>query len=571
MKWNRAFITTLREEPKEAESKSHRILLKAGFIRPLASGVYSYLPLAWRTLLKITAIVRHEMDRIGGQELLMPVLSPREVWEASGRWQDYGDDMFRLKDRKDKDFALSPTHEEIVTLLAAKSIRSYRDMPQIWYQIQTKFRDEPRPRFGIIRVRQFIMKDSYSLDVDEEGLDRNYQLHYEAYSRIFKRCGLDYFAVEASGGIMGEGASSEFMARVLGGENRVAVCDKCGYRANLDVARSVLPSAVFADEPLKVVATPGRRTVEEVSVFLKTMPEQLVKSMVFARGRELFLVLVRGDYEISEEKLRKRFGMETRPATSDEVKGHFGADVGFIGPQKVDGMNVYADLMLEGATGRVTGANKNDHHVTGLSLERDCKVAEYVDVKMVREGDGCPVCAAPLALIDALELGHLFKLGNKYSKQLKAKFLDKSGAEQAIIMGSYGIGIERIMACACEQLGDDKGAVWPISIAPYEVAITTVNVNDQQCYKVSEQLYNELLTRKVDVIWDDRDDNPGVKFNDRDLIGVPIGVTVGPRGVKENKLDVALRAGGEKTPVEREQVCEKVLALRQRLMEALKP
>lgn len=571
MKWNRAFITTLREEPKEAESKSHRILLKAGFIRPLASGVYSYLPLAWRTLLKVTAIVRQEMDRIGAQELLMPVLSPREVWEASGRWQDYGDDMFRLKDRKDKDFALSPTHEEIVTLLAAKSIRSYRDLPQIWYQIQTKFRDEPRPRFGIIRVRQFIMKDSYSLDVDEDGLERSYQLHHEAYSRIFKRCGLAYFAVQASGGIMGEGASSEFMARVEGGENSVAVCDKCGYRANLDVARSVLPPAVFADEPLKLVATPGQRTVEEVSAFLKVKPEQLVKSMVFMRGGEPFLVLVRGDYEISEEKLRKKFGMDARPAKNEEIRGRFGADGGFIGPQNVDGLKIYSDLGLEGATGRVTGANQNDHHITGLNLKRDCAVVDYFDFKLVKAGDACVVCGAPLKVVETVELGHLFKLGNKYSKALKAKFLDKSGAEQAIVMGSYGIGIERIMACVCEQAGDEKGAVWPISIAPYEVAITTVNVNDPQCYEVSEQLYNELLTKKLDVIWDDRDENPGVKFNDRDLTGIPIGVTVGPRGVKENKLDVVLRASGEKTPVERGRVGDKVVAMRQQLMEALTP
>lgn len=561
----------MREEPKEAESKSHRLLLKAGFIRQLASGIYSYLPLGWRTLLKITAIVREEMDRIGAQEVWLPVLSPREVWEASGRWADYGDDMFRLKDRKDKDFALCTTHEEIIALLASRSIRSYRDLPQIWYQIQTKFRDEPRPRFGVIRARQFIMKDSYSLDFDEAGLDKSYRIHLEAYTRIFKRCGLDFFSVQASGGIMGEGESSEFMAQVEGGENHVASCQKCGHKANLDVARCTVGPLSFPDEPLKIVATPQQRTVEEVSAFLKVGAERLVKSMVMANREGLFLALVRGDYEISEEKLRKRFGIDTRPATGEEVKGRFGADVGFIGPQNVDGLPVYADLALEGATGRITGANRNDHHVVGLSLARDCRVTEYVDLKMAKAGDGCPVCGAPLAIVDTLELGHVFKLGTKYSKLLKAKFLDQGGAENPVIMGSYGIGLERIMACACEQLGDASGTVWPMSVAPYEAAITTVNVRDEQCYKVSEQLYRELTASQIDVIWDDRDENPGVKFNDRDLVGIPIGITVGPRGVKQNQVDVILRRGKEKVSVATDEVRNRVVSMKAQALEELKP
>lgn len=508
MRWNRSFIATLREEPKEAESKSHRLLLKASFIRLLASGIYTYLPLGWKTLLKIINIVREEMNRIGGQELLMPALSPREVWEASGRWQDYGDDMFRLKDRKEKDFALSPTHEEIVTLLATKSIRSYRDLPQIWYQIQTKFRDEPRPRFGLIRVRQFIMKDSYTFDDSENGLNNNYKLHHEAYNRIFKRCGLDYFVVGASGGIMGEGESHEFMARVKGGENRTVVCTSCSYAANVEVARTGCDAHTFPDQPLKRVATPEKRTVEEVSAFLNVKREQLVKSMVFVNSHGPFLVLVRGDYEISEEKLKKIFGVDTRPARNDEVKQHFGADVGFIGPQRV-GIKVYADDCLKGAKGMVTGANTNDHHVVGLNLERDCKIERFVDIRSAREGDFCPVCGKKIRIDETLELGHLFKLGTKYSKSLKARFLDKNGVEQPIVMGSYGIGIERIMACACEQLGDDHGMVWPLTIAPYEVALTTVNVNDQQCREVSEKIYNSLAASGVDVLWDDRDENPG--------------------------------------------------------------
>ncbi len=571
MKWNKSFIVTMREDPKEAESKSHRILLKAGFVRQLASGIYSYLPLAWRTLLKITGIVREEMNRIGGQELLMPVLSPREIWEASGRWQDYGNDMFRLKDRREKDFALSPTHEEVVTLLAARAIRSYRDLPQTWYQIQTKFRDEPRPRFGVIRVRQFIMKDSYSFDIDDAGLDISYRMHYEAYQRIFKRCGLNFFAVQASGGIMGKGESSEFMAPVPGGENRVVICDKCGYKANLDIACSVAENIRYPDESLHEVATPGQRTVAEVSTFLKNGPERLVKSMVFVNNQGLFLILIRGDYEISEEKLRSKFGFETRPATNEEVKEKFGADVGFIGPQNIKGIKIYADQTLKGARGMITGANRNDYHVIGLNLERDCTVEEYIDIKMVKENDRCSVCDGSLKIIEALELGHLFKLGTKYSKPLKAKYLDRDGNEQSLVMGSYGIGVERIMACACEQLGDDNGAVWPLSIAPFETAITTVNVHDRDCYRLSEDLYQRLLQSGVDVIWDDRDENPGVKFNDRDLVGFPIGITIGPRGIKEGRIDVVLRGRGEKLQVAVDKVCETVLSIKARELEALKP
>ncbi len=571
MKWTKSFVITLREEPKEAESKSHRLLLKAGFIRQLASGIYSYLPLGWKAMLKVCAIIREEMDRIGGQELLMPALAPREIWEASHRWQEFGDDMFRLKDRKNKDLALCPTHEEIITQLATKSIRSYRDLPQIWYQIQAKFRDEPRPRFGVIRARQFIMKDSYSFDVDEAGLDKNYSLHKDAYSRIFKRCGLDHFIVEASGGLMGEGESNEFMARVKGGENSVALCTSCSYLANVEVANSVSQNYSFPDQALRTVPTPNMKTVEEVSSFLSVKPEQLVKSMVFVNNDGLFMVLVRGDYEISEEKLRRVFGLEVRPANNDEVRQCFGADLGFIGPQNIEGLKVFADEGLKNARGMVTGANRNDHHVTGLNLERDTKIIEYINVKLVKDGDLCSVCNSRLKLEETLELGHLFKLGTKYSMSLKAKYLDNKGLEKSIVMGSYGIGIERIVACICEQFGDDNSMVWPMSITPFEAVLTTVNIKDSACREISQKLYESLLSNGVEVLWDDRDENPGVKFNDRDLIGIPIGITVGPKGVKNNRVDVIVRKTGEKFEVTWQDATKKVMDIKLQQLEDLKP
>jgi prolyl-tRNA synthetase len=371
MKYDKSLITTLREDPKEAETKSHRILLRGGFIKQLASGIHTYLPLSWRILLKISQIIREEMDRIGGQELLMPALSPKEIWEESGRWYEYGDDMFRLKDRKNRDYCLSPTHEEIITDIARSKIRSYRDLPQIWYQIQTKFRDEPRPRFGVLRSRQFIMKDSYSLDYDEAGLDRSFDLHKKAYSRIFRRCGLDFVIVDASGGLMGTGESKEFMAIVEGGEDVLVKCTKCDYRANIQVALGKGELASFHDEDIGQVATPEKRTVEEVTEFLHVPPNNLVKSMFFtAQDKEPVLILIRGDYEINLEKIGDLLGHEYRPANADEIRKHFGAEPGFIGPVGIPETRIYADDLLRGAKGMITGANRDGFHIRGLNKSR---------------------------------------------------------------------------------------------------------------------------------------------------------------------------------------------------------
>ncbi len=546
MKFDKSLIATLREDPKEAEIKSHRILIRGGFIRQLASGIHTYLPLGWRILLKISNIIREEMDRINGQELLMPAMSPKELWEESGRWQEYGQDMFKLKDRKEREYCLCPTHEEIVADIARNKIRSYRDLPQIWYQIQTKFRDEPRPRSGVLRSRQFIMKDSYSLDYDEAGLDKSFDLHRTAYEKIFKRCGLDVVVVDASGGLMGTGESKEFMAIVDGGEDRLIICENCNYRANIQVAVASGEPLSFTDTPLQQVYTPGKRTVEEVTLFLQVTPQNLVKSVFFtAEDKDPVLILIRGDYEINEEKVVRLLGHGYSPAEAEEIKSTFGAQPGYIGPTGIENLNIYADDLLRGARGMITGANKDDHHVKGLNLDRDVKLKGYADFRQVKPSDRCLSCGGRIEIQNALELGHIFKLGTKYSVGLGANFLDENGVSKPIIMGSYGIGLERIMACACEQKGDDRGAVWPISIAPFDIHLTILNPQEEIVAKTSAEVI-ELLTKEgFSVIIDDRDISAGIKFNDADLVGIPIRVTVGPKGIKNDRLDIYIRETGE--------------------------
>ena len=566
MKYDRSLIATLREDPKEAETKSHRILLRGGFIRQLASGIHTYLPLGWRILLKISNIIRDEMNRIGGQELLMPALSPKEIWEESGRWSEIGDDMFHLKDRKQREYCLCPTHEEIVTEIARNKIRSYRDLPQIWYQIQTKFRDEPRPRFGVLRSRQFIMKDSYSLDADQEGLDQSFNLHKEAYERIFRRCGLDCVSVAASGGVMGTGESKEFMAVVQGGEDSLAICSKCDYRANIQVAECKGEFNTFTDTQLEQVATPGKRTVAEVTEFLKVAPNNLVKSILFtAAGKKPVLILIRGDYEINEEKIARLLGHAFQPASAEEIKEHFGAEPGFIGPVGRDNVIVYADELLRNAQGMITGANRDGYHVRGLNLERDVKVDTYANLRKTKIGDHCKECDGDITIHTALELGHIFKLGTKYSASLGANFLDEQGKANPIIMGSYGIGLERIMACACEQRGDERGAVWPISIAPFDIYVTVLNPQEKNVAAMAQEVTELLTEAGFSIIIDDRDVSAGVKFNDSDLIGIPIRVTVGPKGVKNNRVDINLRESAERFDVDRTAVVEKCKELRDEL------
>ncbi|MBE0433195.1 proline--tRNA ligase [candidate division WOR-3 bacterium] len=555
MRFDKSLIATLREDPKEAESKSHRILLRGGFIKQLASGIHTYLPLGWRVLLKVSNIIREEMDRIGAQEMLMPAISPKELWEESGRWKEYGADMFRLKDRKNREYCLCPTHEEIVADIARSKIRSYRDLPQIWYQMQTKFRDEPRPRSGVLRSRQFIMKDSYSLDCDETGLNRSFELHQQAYEKIFKRCDLAFVAVDASGGLMGAGESKEFMAVVDGGEDLIVLCDQCDYRSNIQVAQGEGQRASLADTPLEPVATPDKRTVGEVTAFLNVAPQNLVKSMFFtAAGKEPALILVRGDYEANEEKIARLLGHGYAPAGAEAITKTFGAQPGYIGPVGIDAIGIYADELLRDAQGMITGANRDGYHITGLALTRDVRVRAYADLRTVKLGDRCTKCGGALKIENALELGHIFKLGTKYSLSLGACYLDEKGVSKPIIMGSYGIGLERIMACACEQKADDRGAVWPVSIAPFDIHLAVLNPHEETVAEMSSETARLLTEAGLSVIIDDRDISAGIKFNDADLIGIPIRLTIGPKGVKTNRFDINLRETGDIFTAERSEV-----------------
>jgi prolyl-tRNA synthetase len=537
-------------------------MLRSGMIRQLAAGVYEYLPLGWRVLLKVMQIVREEMNRAGAQELFLPALSPAEIWQETGRWEDFGDEMFRLKDRKKRDYALCPTHEEIITDLARAKVRSYRDLPQNWYQMQVKFRDEPRPRSGVLRVRHFIMKDAYSMDRDQAGLDDSYQTMHDAYHRIFTRCGLKFFVVGASSGLMGGSGSQEFMVASPSGEDSCAVCPACGYAANLEVARSKAKAEAYPEASLAEVPTPDRRTVEEVCGFLKLPPSRLIKSLLYmVDGRPVF-ALVRGGDELNEAKFQVAAGSGNfRPATPEEVLKVTGAQVGFISPVGLEGVRVLADLSLQGAAGMVSGANRDHCHCTGISLERDVKVERYADLRMVREGESCPECDRPLTVTQAIELGHIFKLGTKYSQALKANFVDEDGTEKPLIMGSYGIGIERLAACIIEQCHDQSGIVWPLAVAPYQVVISQLGGPGTEAARVSEQLYRDLQDARYEVLWDDRDERPGFKFKDADLTGIPVRINIGEKGLKEGVVEIKLRRDGQLFKVRPEEVRRKVQEL----------
>ena len=520
-------------------------MLRAGLIRPLASGVYSYLPLGWRVMRKVMTIIREEMDRIGGQELQLPVLNPVEIWDETDRNTDFGDEMFRLKDRKNRTLVLAPTHEEVICDLARKYIRSYKDMPQIWYQIQTKFRDEPRPRSGVIRTRQFIMKDSYSLDVDEETQDQSYRLHEQAYRNIFTRCRLCFHVVGASSGLMGGSGSHEFMMESEHGEDTLVLCNGCDYAANLDVAVSVPTKLQTESMSLQRVHTPGEKTIADVAAFLKKEPNQLMKSLVYVNDDNLAMVLIRGDHEVNESKLRAHFGPRIRPAHPEEVQNGCGVEVGFVGPIGLKRpMRFVADNALKSQHGLTTGANEKDYHLTGITLERDVPTAEYTDLRNVLSDDNCPVCGATLRVVSAIELGHIFKLGTKYSKSMKANFLDEKGREKPIVMGSYGIGVERIVASAIEQNADEKGIVWDVPLAPYDVHILPINTENPEIRDTADALYEELKNHNIETIIDDRSVSPGYKFKDADLLGMPLQVIVGEKWTKQRKIEIKQRRTG---------------------------
>jgi prolyl-tRNA synthetase len=557
MRFSRTCVPTLRETPSEAKAVSHKLLLRAGYIRQLAAGLYIYMPLGWRVMGKINAIIREEMARIDAQELLLPVLHPADIWRKTGRWSEIGDEMFRLKDRTGREMCLGMTHEEIMTWLASREIRSYKVLPQIWYQIQTKLRDEARPKSGILRTREFIMKDSYSFDRDENGLSRSYRLHEEAYHRIFERCGLKCYQVESDPGMMGGAMAHEFMAPSPAGEDDVALCDSCGYAANVELAISVSPETKFEDRPFEEVHTPQKRTVREVSDFLGTSPAYFIKSLLFIADTGPVLVLLRGDRELQEKKLQRIIGT-CRPALKKEVLETLGVEAGFIGPMGHKIRIIADEALKEGVY--ISGANKTDYHVRGVRPGEDFD-AEWTDLHMVKEGDRCCKCGGTLRIEKVIEIGNIFKLGTKYSEPLKAYYLDEKGKEHPLVMGSYGIGPARIAAAAVEQNNDENGIIWPASIAPFEVIILPLKMNNAEILRVSEDIYQELTRRGLDVFMDDRNERAGVKFKDADLIGIPLQVVIGEKNLKEGLVEIKIRRTGEKKLVRADEAVEGIAGI----------
>ncbi len=540
MRWSTLFIPTLRETPAEAEVVSHQLLLRGGYIRQLSAGIYSYLLLAQRSLLKIQQIVREEMNAIGAQELYLPALNPAEVWQESGRWDVMGDNLFRLKDRYGRDLCLGMTHEEVMTTIARGELRSYKQLPQIWYQIQTKFRDEPRPKSGLLRVRQFIMKDSYTFDLDAAGLDLAYDKHYGAYCRIFNRCGLEYSVVEAHSGAMGGSQSHEFMVASDAGEDFVVRCKSCGYAANLEKAVSKAASPAISDpegdlEP-EEFHTPGFKTIAEVAGFVKLPESSQMKSLVMVADGKPVLIMLRGDHQLSETKLVSVLGAtDVRPAHAAEMVDWFGASAGSLGPVGVKSMRILADNALLGRRNMIAGANRDDYHLRNVTPGEDFH-PEYFDVRQVAMGDTCENCGSALDVVKAIEIGHIFKLGYKYSESMGLRVLGEDGKEITPIMGSYGIGIERILTCAIELFHDKDGISLPVTIAPFTVVITPVNYSDALQRESADLLYARCLELGIDALLDDRDERPGVKFKDADLIGIPYRITVGKK-ISEGKVE----------------------------------
>ncbi len=555
MKFSQMFIPTLRETPSEAEAISHKLMLRGGYVRQLASGLYIFLPLGWRVLNRINQILKEEMESIGAQEISMPILHPAEIWQKTGRWYDIKDEMFRLKDRTGRDMCLGMTHEEIMTWLASKEIRSYRQLPQIWYQIQTKLRDEARPKSGVLRTREFIMKDSYSFDIDDEGLHKSYEAHAEAYHRIFKRCGIKFYQVESDPGMMGGALSHEFMAPSHAGEDDIVLCDSCKYAANIEIARSTSPKIEYYDWSYEEIYTPQKKTVQEVSTFLNIPPEYFIKSLLFITAQGPVLVLLRGDQELHEKKLTKIIG-PFRSALRDEVIKYLDTEPGFIGPMGHK-ISIIADLTLKDGV-YITGANKKDFHVKGIrpDVHFEC---QWQDIRIVKEGDLCPRCNSLIKIEKAIEIGNIFKLGTKYSVSLNAFFLDKDGREQPIIMGSYGIGPARIAAAAIEQNNDKDGIIWPKNIAPFDIEIIPLNVKDNKTMNLSENLYNSLKIKKFDILIDDRDERPGVKFKDADLIGIPLQIIIGEKNLKNNQIEVKIRRTKESILIPLENAVESII------------
>lgn len=555
MRASKLFAPTLREIPAEAEVISHQLLLRAGFIRKAAAGIYTFLPLAWRVLRKIEDIVREEMDRAGAQELVLPIIQPAEIWQESGRWGVYGEEMFRLQDRHGRYFCLGPTHEEIITALVRSEVNSYRQLPLLLYQIQNKYRDERRPRFGLLRGREFIMKDLYSFDRDEEGLRESYDKMYAAYSNVFRRCGLKFRVVEADTGAIGGSSSHEFMVLAEAGEAVVLFCQHCNYAANVEIAKA-MPRPLAGDDqalPLAKVATPGQRTVKEVCAYLGIEPQRLIKTILYEADGQLIAALVRGDRELNEVKLQNTLGCRhLNLADPEKVEKLLGVAVGYVGPVGLGSIPIYADLEIPYLVNAVAGANCNDYHCLNVNPGRDFTPVKVADLRQAEAGEPCPQCGSALDQARGIEVGQIFKLGTKYSRALGATYVDEKGEEKAIVMGCYGIGISRTMAAAVEQHHDEHGIIWPISIAPYQVVIIPVSARDETQMAEAEKLYRELQVEGLEVVLDDRDERAGVKFVESDLIGYPLRLTIGKKTLTQGTVDWKWRWSKEEKAVPRE-------------------
>ena len=549
MRYSEMHLPTGREIPSDAEVVSNQLMIRAGMIRKLTSGIYSYLPLGYRVIRKVERIVREEMNKAGAQEVHLPMVQPAELWQESGRWTYYGKELLRFRDRNDRDYCLGPTHEEVITDLVRHDIKTYRQLPRNLYQIQTKFRDEVRPRFGVMRCREFGMKDAYSFDADEAGAEKSYEKMFAAYNAIFRRCGLRFRPVEADSGSIGGSFSHEFMVLAESGEDAIAFCEKCNYAANLEkaeIARPEKAAPIASDRPaLESVETPNVRTIEEVSAFLNVSPRQIVKTLIFNADGKACAVLIRGDHEVNEIKVKNILGAAELELADDEmIFKATGTPRGFAGPVGVK-VRVIADYSILDLVDMVTGANREDYHLKNVNLGRDFTVESFADLRVVQPGDACPRCGGEIKFARGIEVGHVFKLGTKYSKAMKAVYLDRDGKEKTMIMGCYGIGIGRTVAACIEQNFDQNGIIWPMPLAPYAVIVTPVNINEPDVMKAAGEIYEELLAADVEVILDDRDERAGVKFKDADLIGIPLRIVVGSKNLAQGQVELKIRKTGD--------------------------
>lgn len=561
MRYSEAFITTLKETPAEAEIISHQLLLRAGMMRKAAAGIYTFLPLGKRVLAKVEQIVREEMDRAGAQEILMPALQPAELWYQTGRWQAYGPELMRLKDRHNREFCLGPTHEELITWLVQNEIRSYRELPVTLYQIQVKFRDEIRPRFGLIRAREFIMKDAYSFDRDVEGLNRSYQAMHDAYCRIVERCGLEYRVVEAESGLIGGDVSQEFMVIAETGEEIILYCDSCDYAANRELAYSkrTPETADESKNKFKKIDTPGKSSIQDVSQFLKVDPSRLVKTLIFESDKGLLAVLVRGDREANPGKIARQLRLSGLLMLPEEKFADHGLVPGFVGPVGLKGIKIVADEDIKSMANFVTGANETDVHLIDVNPDDNFEVEQFGDFVYSEEGQGCPRCEGRLSANRGIEVGHVFQLGTKYSQAMEANFIDENGEQKPFVMGCYGVGVSRMVAAIIEQIHDDNGIIWPFSVAPYHVVIIPTNLADDQIRTISEQLYAQLSSIGLEVILDDRsEESAGVKFASADLIGFPLLAIIGKKALQEKQLEIKVRRSGERILVPVDKAANKI-------------